>query len=130
MLPAGAVGLALAIAVAPTFDRIYVYGPMLATPAAVLLVAGAVPGNRWLELSALRFTGRISYAVYLWHVPLLRLTGTTYAGVAAILPIAASFALAVARRSCSKSPSDAPGDGEGRWAPGPAPGPSPRALAG
>src|SRR6476469_6942113 len=91
VLPAGAVGLALAIAVAPTFERIYVYGPMLATPAAVLLVAGSAHGTRWLELSALRSTGRISYAVYLWHVPLLRLTGTTYAGVAAILPIAASF---------------------------------------
>ena len=95
MLPAGAVALAGSLAVAPGFTQIYVYGPMLATPAAVLLVAGASDRSRVLELAPLRFTGRISYAVYLWHVPLLRLSGTTYAGVAALPSVALAGVLAV-----------------------------------
>jgi peptidoglycan/LPS O-acetylase OafA/YrhL len=96
LLPVGAMGFVAAIAVAPSYGRIYVYGPMTATPAAVLLVAGAFHGNRWLEVPALRYTGRISYALYLWHVPLLRLTGTTYAGPAALLPLAAAALIASA----------------------------------
>jgi peptidoglycan/LPS O-acetylase OafA/YrhL len=96
MLPAGALALAASIVIAPSFTEVYVYGPMIATPAAVLIVAGAVRGNRWLELSALRFTGRISYAAYLWHVPLLRLTGTTYARSAAIAPIVIAVLVATA----------------------------------
>jgi peptidoglycan/LPS O-acetylase OafA/YrhL len=95
MLPAGVLGVALSIAVAPSFSQPYVYGPMIATPGAVLLVARAATGSRDLELSPLRFTGRISYAVYLWHVPMLRLTGTTYAGAAALPPIVISVILAV-----------------------------------
>ena len=95
LVPAGALGLAVAIAEAPGFDRIYVYGPLLATPAAVLMVAGAVHGNRVLELPALLFVGRISYAVYLWHVPLLRLTGTTYGRTASLLPLAIAVGVAV-----------------------------------
>ena len=95
MVPVGTLGLFVAIDLAPSFDRIYVYGPLVATPAAVLLVAGATHGSRVLELPALRFVGRISYAVYLWHVPLLRLTGTTYGRADAILPVAVSFLLAV-----------------------------------
>jgi peptidoglycan/LPS O-acetylase OafA/YrhL len=95
MLPTGAVALLGALVVAPGFTQIYVYGPMLATPAAVLLVAGASGPSRVLEVRPLRFTGRISYAVYLWHVPLLRLSGTTYAGVAALPYVALSVVLAV-----------------------------------
>jgi peptidoglycan/LPS O-acetylase OafA/YrhL len=95
MVPVGALALVVSIGVAPSFGRIYVYGPLVATPAAVLLVAGAAHGNRVLELPALRFAGRISYAVYLWHVPLLRLTGTTYGRADAVLPVTAAFVLAV-----------------------------------
>ena len=85
----------VSILVAPTFAQIYVYGPLLATPAAVLLVAGATHGNRVLELPALRFVGRISYAYYLWHVPMLRLTETTYGRAAAIPSLALSFVAAL-----------------------------------
>ena len=96
MLPAGGLALAVSIVLAPSFTQVYVYGPMMATPAAVLMVAGALPGNRFLEVSPLRFTGRISYAAYLWHVPLLRLTGTTYARSAAIPPIVLAVIVAIA----------------------------------
>jgi peptidoglycan/LPS O-acetylase OafA/YrhL len=96
MFPVGAVALAGAMALGPTFAQIYVFGPMIATPGAVLMVAGALPGNRLLEAAPLRLTGRISYAAYLWHVPLLRLTGTTYARAAAIPPIALAVAIAIA----------------------------------
>ena len=94
MLPVGALALAGAMAVGPSFTQLYVYGPMLATPAAVLMVAGALPGDRLLETPPFRFTGRISYAAYLWHVPLLRLTGTTYARVAAIAPLVLAVVVA------------------------------------
>jgi peptidoglycan/LPS O-acetylase OafA/YrhL len=96
LVPAGALGLVVSIRLAPTFHQIYVYGPLVATPAAVLLVAGAVHGNGVLELPVLRFLGRISYAWYLWHVPMLRLTETTFGRTAAIPPIALSFVAAVA----------------------------------
>jgi peptidoglycan/LPS O-acetylase OafA/YrhL len=95
LLPVGCVGLVASIHVAPSFTQIYVYGPLIATPAAVLLVAGAVHGNWLLELPPLRFVGRISYAVYLWHVPLLRLTGTTYDRSAALRPVGIAFLVAV-----------------------------------
>jgi peptidoglycan/LPS O-acetylase OafA/YrhL len=96
LVPLGALEVVGAIALAPYVEPIYVYGPMMAMPGAVLLVAGASTHSRPLEAPALRFTGRISYALYLWHVPLLRLTGTTYAGVAALAPVIASVLLAVA----------------------------------
>jgi peptidoglycan/LPS O-acetylase OafA/YrhL len=95
LVPAGALGLYASIRVSPTFDQIFVYGPLIATPAAVLLVAGAAGGNRVLELSPLKFVGRISYAVYLWHVPMLRLSGTTYGREAAIPPLALAVVVAV-----------------------------------
>jgi peptidoglycan/LPS O-acetylase OafA/YrhL len=94
-LPVGATLLVVAVIVGPSFSQLYVYGPMLAAPAAALMVAGA-DAHRWLAVPALCFAGRISYALYLWHVPLLRLTGTTYAGAAALLPIAVAVGLAVA----------------------------------
>ena len=75
----GGLGLAGTIALAPYLSRTNVYGPMLATPPAVLLVVGAATSSRILEPRFLRFTGRISDAVYLWHVPLFRLSGKTYA---------------------------------------------------
>jgi len=95
LVPAGALGLVVSIVLAPSFHQIYVYGPLVATPAAVLLVAGGVHGNGVLELPLLRFFGRISYAWYLWHVPMLRLTETTFGRTAAIPSIALSLVAAV-----------------------------------
>jgi peptidoglycan/LPS O-acetylase OafA/YrhL len=68
---------------------------MLAMPPAVLMVAGAANSSRVLELPLVRFTGRISYALYLWHVPLFRLSGTTYAGNPTLAWIALAGVLAV-----------------------------------
>jgi len=95
LVPAGALGLVVSIKVAPSFHQIYVYGPLVAVPAAVLLVAGAAGGNRLLELSPLQFAGRISYAVYLWHVPMLRLSGTSYDREAAIPALVIAVVVAV-----------------------------------
>jgi peptidoglycan/LPS O-acetylase OafA/YrhL len=94
-VPVGALALYGALEVAPHLDRIYVYGPMLATPAAVLLVAGAVNGNVLLELPPLRFVGRISYALYLWHLPLLRLSHTTFGRSEAIPSVVTAVVVSV-----------------------------------
>jgi peptidoglycan/LPS O-acetylase OafA/YrhL len=96
LVPVGTVALVAALYVAPGLDRIYVYGPMIATPAAVLLVAGAADGNRVLELRPLRFLGRISYAVYLWHVPLLVFTHSLYGRASAIPAVLLALALGTA----------------------------------
>jgi peptidoglycan/LPS O-acetylase OafA/YrhL len=96
LVPLGAVGLIASIAVAPDFSQIFVYGPMIAVPSAVLLVAGAAGGDRVLALPPLRFVGRISYAVYLWHVPLIKLAHATHTGEPALRPVAISFVVATA----------------------------------
>ena len=95
-VPVGAVGLASAIAVSPHLTSVYVYGPMLALPAAVLLVVGAAGGNRLLAIPPLRFVGRISYALYLWHVPLIKLEHATHTGDRALRPVALAIVLATA----------------------------------
>jgi peptidoglycan/LPS O-acetylase OafA/YrhL len=95
-LPIGTIALVVALVLGPHLPRIYVFGPILATPAAVLLVAGAANRAPILEVPALRFVGRISYALYLWHVPLFRLSGTTYARGPAVPWMLAAAVLAVA----------------------------------
>ena len=96
LVPLGAVALAVSIDVTPGLGRIYVYGPMVALPAAVLLVAGAAGGNRVLALLPLRFVGRISYALYLWHVPLVKLSHATHTRDGALRPVAVAFVVATA----------------------------------
>ena len=94
LLPVGAVALVGSIVAAPHLPRIYVFGAMLATFPAILIVAGASSGSPFLQNRLLRFTGRISYALYLWHVPLLRLSGTTYRGYVAVPWVALAVVLA------------------------------------
>jgi peptidoglycan/LPS O-acetylase OafA/YrhL len=71
-------------------------GPVAAAGLTALLLAQRNRAERLLALSPLRFAGRISYALYLWHWPVLWFTGTTYAGFAALPPAAASVGLAIA----------------------------------
>ncbi|HEX5827405.1 MAG TPA: acyltransferase family protein [Candidatus Limnocylindrales bacterium] len=74
---AGAVGLAVVFVLGPDFGRWP--GPMtvLIVASTLLLVAGGdgMPGARALANPPLRFFGRISYALYLWHWPLLAAAG-------------------------------------------------------
>jgi peptidoglycan/LPS O-acetylase OafA/YrhL len=88
---------------------------MLATPPAVLVVAGAANRSRVLELPFLRFTGRISYALYLWHVPVFRLSGTTYARDRSLSWIALAGALAVVSTLALEEPLRRAWRSRGRW---------------
>ena len=76
--------------------QIYVVLPVVTVGFAALAVAYALPGSPLLELAPLRFVGRISYAWYLWHVPLLVLTGQTGGGLRALPVVALSLAMATA----------------------------------
>jgi peptidoglycan/LPS O-acetylase OafA/YrhL len=108
---AGAVALGLIIATVVLLDRIpqrLAYETQL-LPTAFALVAGifvvcAVTGEtvvaRGLSVRPVVFLGRISYSLYLWHLPLL----VAFAGVDREVgfPTITAVALAVALASCSR----------------------------
>jgi peptidoglycan/LPS O-acetylase OafA/YrhL len=66
-------GAALAWTFVSTFERWPGPGTMLPVFGTALLIAGgtAMPGAALLSMGWLRFFGRISYALYLWHWPIL-----------------------------------------------------------
>jgi peptidoglycan/LPS O-acetylase OafA/YrhL len=73
----GGAGLAVVVGSALAFqpDRSVLYGAgftAIAAASAALIAAVLEPGwwlHRWLSLRPLRALGRVSYGVYLWHVP-------------------------------------------------------------
>jgi peptidoglycan/LPS O-acetylase OafA/YrhL len=69
--------------------------PVAAVPAVALVWAAATSGVPGLGNRAIRFLGRISYALYLWNSPLLFFTGTQGSPAAALI-VAVAVALATA----------------------------------
>lgn len=92
LAPAGAVLCVVAICV-PPFDHRYLYdGPFAIFPfAAATVLLAAAAGARWLALpltfKPMRSLGRISYGLYLWHLPLVIAYG--WVGIPLALGIAA-----------------------------------------
>lgn len=103
-LPAGAVGLAvLAIGASHLPVAPVTVGP-LAAVFAMALITGAIQGSRLLESAPLRFLGRVSYAWYLWHVPVMLLQGVWLGGASALGAAVVSLALATASTRLLEEP--------------------------
>lgn len=68
--------------------------PILAAICTVPIIFGSLPGSRFLDLRPVRFLGRISYAWYLWHWPVLWLAGALHDPVPAALLAMVSMLIA------------------------------------
>jgi len=60
-----------------TVDKLAPVAQLVAFPSLValgsIIVASAVGGSAWLSGSAMRFVGKISYGMYVWHLVVMRL---------------------------------------------------------
>jgi len=83
---AGAAGLAVVVALVRPGDAwMYPWGFLLITAAGLALVAAAVHPPvalaRLLGIPAIAHLGRVSYGVYLWHIPVQRLLSPNRMGI-------------------------------------------------
>ncbi len=96
VIAAGWVGAALLALAALTFGELqpypgwYALVPTLATLALIASGELARSPGRVLQVAPLRFTGRISYSLYLWHWPVLILTALAL-GEALPVPLAVAL---------------------------------------
>jgi len=96
-------------------------GPVIAALAAAVLVVAVLPGAPALEVAPVRFVGRISYSLYLWHWPILVLTGTRWAGIGALPAIGLAILIATASTLLLEEPLRASWRRRSRMAPAPLP---------
>ena len=83
---------------------------------------GSILTTPLLEGTVLRFVGRISYALYLWHYPVLLLAGGLHGGLSAVPWLLLSVALATASTLLVEEPvrqwwRSRGRTGAGRWSP-------------
>ncbi|MEV4343673.1 acyltransferase [Actinoplanes sp. NPDC049596] len=104
-----AVGLALIVIAALTFDeqtQFPSYAAALPAGAAVLVLAGR--GDALLGSRPLRWLGRLSYSLYLWHWPVLVIAAQAYGGPlparARAALVLVSLGLAVTTYVCVEDP--------------------------
>ncbi len=107
LLAVGFAGLALMMLTPSGFDFLHPgLGYIPVTLMSLALVAGAVvhPGWPLLRLAPLRFAGRLSYGLYLWHIPMFAITTALIPDVNRVLAVgggsvvAASMSYAVIER--------------------------------
>ena len=96
MVPAVGLGAIITITLSASLPGPPLLLPIVTAPIAMAVVMFALPGAALLEARWLRFVGRISYALYLWHFPILGLASEHVGGVSALPWLALSFLLATA----------------------------------